>query len=190
MKLLKRLYWDLQSKDTRALYVEAFLRGVPAQFGERLREKWYRKQFKKCGINLTVPLGAHIVNPQNIECGDNVFFGLYCYIQAGGGLTLGSDLAIGPHVKIWTQNHRFDDLDTPIWQQGYENKPVEIGSDVWIGANAFIMPGAVIGDQCIISAHSVVGAKNYPPRTILAGHPARKVGERKRILDSQFSNGE
>lgn len=178
MSLLKRLYWDLASHDTRCLYIEAFLRGVPGPFGERLREKWYRRRFKKAGTNLTVPLGATIINPQNVVCGENVFFGLYCYIQAGGGLVLGSDLAVGPYVKIWTQNHQFKDFNVPVWQQGYENKEVIIGDDVWIGANAFIMPGAIIGDKCVIAAHSVVGAKQYPEGTILAGHPARKIGER------------
>lgn len=178
MEILKRLYWDLASHDTRCLYVESLLRGVPGPFGERLREKWYRKRFKKSGRNLTVPLGAFIVNPQNIECGDNVFFGLYCYIQAGGGLILGSDIAIGPYVKIWTQNHRYKDPDVPVWRQGYDYKPVKIGNDVWIGANAFIMPGVILGDKCIVAAHSVVGAKTYPPGIILAGHPARKVGQR------------
>jgi len=178
MSLFKRLYWDLLTKETRALYIEQFLRGIPALFGERVREKWYRKRFKKCGSNLTVPLGAFLVNPQNIECGDNVFFGLYCYIQAGGGLKLGSDVAIGPHVKIWTQNHRFNDLELPVWKQGYDNKPVVIGNDVWIGANAFIMPGTILEDKCIVSAHSVVGAKRYRSGTILSGHPARKIGQR------------
>ncbi len=178
MNLGKRLYWDLVSRETRFLYVESFLRGIPGPFGERLREKWYRRRFRKCGKNLTVPLGAFIANPQNIECGDNVFFGLYCYIQAGGGLVLGSDVAIGPHVKIWTQNHRYNDPEIPVWKQGYENKSVIIGNDVWIGANAFIMPGTILGDKCVVAAHSVVGARKYPPRTILTGHPARKIGER------------
>ncbi len=178
VSLLKRLYWDFTLSDIRPLYIEAVLRGIPGPFGERLREKWYKKRFRKCGKNLTVPLGAFIVNPQNIECGDNVFFGLYCYIQAGGGLILGSDVAIGPHAKIWTQNHVYQQLDVPVWKQGYENKPVKIGNDVWIGANAFIMPGTILEDKCIVSAHSVVGGRRYPPGTILAGHPARKIGSR------------
>ena len=66
----------------------------------------------------------------------------------------------------------------PVWQQGYDNKSVKIGNDVWIGANAFIMPGTILGDKCIVSAHSVVGARQYPSGTILAGHPARKIGNR------------
>ena len=178
MGLLKTLYWDLFSKKMRPLYIESLIRGLPGHFGERLREHWYRRRFAICGENLTVPLGAYFVNPQNIQCGDNVFWGLYCYIQAGGGLTLGSDVAIGPHVKIWTQSHRYHRSDLPVWKQGYEYNSVTIGDDVWIGANAFIMPGTVLGDRCVVSAHSVVNKKIYPEGTILAGHPARKIGNR------------
>ncbi len=178
MNLFRVLYWDLTSKKIRHLYIESFLRGIPGRFGERLRERWYRKRFKSCGKNLTVPLGAFIVHPENIECGDNVFFGLYCYIQAGGNLVIGSDVAIGPHVKIWTQNHRYKDPHTPIWKQGYEKKTVVIGNDVWIGANAFIMPGTILADKCVVAAHSVVAARKYSPGMILAGHPARKIGQR------------
>jgi acetyltransferase-like isoleucine patch superfamily enzyme len=56
---------------------------------------------------------------------------------------------------------------------------VVIGRDVWIGANAFVMPGVQLGDGCVVAAGAVVGAKKYPPYKILAGNPARVIGTRQ-----------
>ncbi len=81
-------------------------------------------------------------------------------------------------MKIWTQNHNYKEYNKPVWSQGYSYRPIRIGCDVWIGANAFIMPGTKLGNKCIILANSVVTSKEYPDGTILAGYPARKIGIR------------
>ena len=179
MEILKRLYWDLAAKDGRRAYVEQIIRNIPLRFGLILRERWYRRLFKKAGKQINIMPGAYIIHPGKVECHDNIFIGINNYIQAAGGLIMGSDVVLGPYTKIWTQNHVYQDFDTPVWQQGYDYKPVIIGSDVWLGANVFVMPGAKIGDKCIVSANSVLGGKEYPENSILAGYPARKIGVRK-----------
>ena len=177
--LLKKFYWDMSYAQYRDTYIAALIRNIPGSFGILLRRKWYSKRFKKVGRNLNILPGTYIINPQNVECGDDVSIGVYNYIQAGGGVKIGSCTLLGPFVKIWTQQHNYKDPNTPIRLQGYNFKPVELGYDVWIAANVFIMPGAKIGNKCIISASTVVGAKTYPDGIILAGYPARKIGERK-----------
>ena len=97
---------------------------------------------------------------------------------------------LGPGVKIWSANHRFEDTSRSIAEQGYEYKKVTIGNHVWIGANAFIMPGAAIGDYVVISAGAVVGAKTYPPYKIVAGNPARVIGTRESNAESDQSPAE
>ena len=179
IETLKQLYWDLFFPGTRYHYISYILRDIPGGLGILLRRKWYSKKLKKAGKNLTVLPGTVILNPQNMECGDNVSIGVNNYIQAGGGLVIKSDTMLGPYVKIWTQTHNYKDYNTPVHSQGYTFKSVEIGHDVWVAANAFIMPGAIIGDKCIISANSVVGEKVYSTGTIIAGYPARKIGERR-----------
>lgn len=175
---LKRLYWDIYSSGSRDQYVAYLIRNLPGGFGMAVRRSWYSRRFKKCGRSLNILEGTFILNPQNVECGDDVSIGVCNYIQAGGGVILESDVLLGPYVKIWTQNHNFKDYNSPIHSQGYTYNSVEIGKDVWVGANAFIMPGVRIGAKSIISANSVVGAKVYPQGSILAGYPARKIGER------------
>lgn len=176
---LQKLYWDISSAGSREQYIAFLIRNLPGGFGMAVRRAWYGRRFRKCGKNLNILEGAFIINPQNVECGDNVSVGVCNYIQAGGGVVLESDVLLGPYVKIWTQNHNYKDYHTPIHSQGYAFSPVEIGNDVWVGANAFIMPGVRIGAKSIVSANSVVGAKVYPEGSILAGYPARKIGERR-----------
>jgi acetyltransferase-like isoleucine patch superfamily enzyme len=178
VSLAKYFYWDMSSHWKREEYVAFLLRSFPGHVGADLRRRWYSRLFLKTGVNLTVYPGAMILNPGKVQCGDNVNIGFYNYLQAGGGIVLGDNTLLGPYVKIWTQTHKYQDPLTPVHDQGAIFKPVIIGNDVWIGANVFIMPGAVILDRCVISANSVVGCKEYPEGTILAGYPARKIGER------------
>ena len=63
--------------------------------------------------------------------------------------------------------------------KGYEVKPVFIGENCWIGIRAIILPGAKIGNHCIVDAGSVLSNKEYPDSPLIAGNPAKviKTGE-------------
>ena len=176
LNLMKMFYWDMCSR--RSVYVQYLIRDLPGEFGIAVRRNYYRRKFGCDGEGLNILAGTHIINPQNIECGRYVSIGINNYIQAGGGLVLGDNVMMGPHAKIWTQIHNFENTEEPIKKQGYSYKKVVVGEDVWIGANAFVMPGAEIGSHSIVSACSVVGAKRYPENIILSGNPARKIGSR------------
>ena len=63
----------------------------------------------------------------------------------------------------------------PRFEWKFPTQPVEIGDDVWFGANTTVLAGAKIGSGCIIAAGAVVVRGDYPPRSILAGNPARIV---------------
>jgi acetyltransferase-like isoleucine patch superfamily enzyme len=64
-----------------------------------------------------------------------------------------------------------------INQQKHTSEPINIGNDVWIGANSTILKGVNIGDGAVIAAGAVV-TKDVGAYTIVAGVPARKIGER------------
>ena len=178
IELVKSLYWDMASHWGRDQYMGALLRNIPGMAGIVLRRSWYTKKFGRAGAQLTIYPGATILNARKIECGNRVHIGFFNYGQAGGGRTFGNDVILGPYTKIWSQNHNYKDPHMPVLDQGYTFMPVVIGDDVWVGANAFIMPGVVLGDRCVVAANSVVGRKEYPAGTVLAGYPARKIGER------------
>src|SRR5207253_1636021 len=108
----------------------------------------------------------------------NCWIGVDNVIQANGGVDIGDNVLLGPGVKIWSVNHVYSDPHRTIVDQGFDQKRVVIGSNVWIGANVFIMPGARISDGVVISAGSVVGSKLIEPYAVVAGNPARKIGTR------------
>jgi maltose O-acetyltransferase len=185
IRLLKELFWDLKHRAGRYQYVQALLKEVPGQFGVQLRSRVYARYFGRVGKNLRVLQDVRIRNIELIEAGDDLSLGDCCFLQAAGGIEFGDDVMLGPGVKIWSANHRFDDVEKPIGKQGYEFKKVTFGSHIWIGSNAFIMPGATIGDGVIVSAGAVVGAKTIPPYKIVAGNPARVIGTREKAPESK-----
>lgn len=175
---IKKVYWELCRPNDRFDYLQLFLGEVPGYLGLLWRRKVYSRHFKSAGESLTVYQGVRIRNIHHMSVGDGVYLGLENSFQAGGGLTIGNNVAFGPGCKVWTVNHKFDDLETPIMDQGYDFKSVVIGDGVWMAANVFVMPGVEIPEGCIVAAGSVVGVKKYPPYSIISGNPARVIGNR------------
>ena len=68
----------------------------------------------------------------------------------------------------------FEDKEKRIDEQGITTKPIIIGDDVWIGANAVILPGVTIGKHCVVAAGAVV-TKDVPDNTIVGGVPAKEI---------------
>jgi len=135
-------------------------------------------KFAAHGDGLVIYPGVRILGAEKLRVGRNCRISYDCIFQANGGIEMGDEVIFGPGAKIWSVNHVFDQAGVPIFEQGYEHKPVIIGSGVWFGANSFVMPGARIGDHVIVSAGSVVAGKDIEPYSIVAGNPARKVGSR------------
>lgn len=57
----------------------------------------------------------------------------------------------------------------------FPTEPVELGDDLWFGANCTILPGVKIGSGSVVAAGAVVVRGEYPPFSVLAGNPARVV---------------
>ena len=100
-----------------------------------------------------------------------------CYIDATGGISIGDDVSIAHAVTIMSTNHRFDDPDENIRDQGVVAAPTRIENDVWIGAGARIMAGVTIGSGSVVAAGAIV-TKDVPARSVVAGVPARVIGVR------------
>jgi len=143
-----------------------------------MRHRHIPRRFAEAGRRIKIHEGVRFRGIHRIRCGDDVEIGVDNFLQASGGLVLGHRVITGPDVRIWTINHVFDDPGRPIAEQGYDYDPVFIGSDCWLGAGVFVMPGVELPEGCVVSAHSVVSRKKYPPFAILAGHPARVISRR------------
>jgi acetyltransferase-like isoleucine patch superfamily enzyme len=169
----------------RKYYGFWLISGVPGAFGSLLRARYLMPRMKTAGKNLTVLAGCRFRSLERLEVGDNVSIGYDNFFQALGGLTLGNNVATAPGVKIWSVNHNIDDAHSAVLQQGQSQKPVVIGNDVFIASNAFILPGVVLPDGCVVCAGAVVSAKEYKPYSILAGNPARVIGYRGTRTDTE-----
>lgn len=101
------------------------------------------------------------------------------FITSGeGGIEIGDDCLVGPHVAIVGVNYRYDRLDLPIREQGTTSRGIRIGRNVWIGASASILDGARIGDGAIVAPGSVVSG-SVPENAIVQGNPAKVVFTRR-----------
>ena len=100
------------------------------------------------------------------------------YTRIGQHSTLIGPVCIGSHVNlaqgivVTALNHNFEDRSRRIDEQGVSTRQVRIGDDVWIGANAVILPGVTIGSRCVVAAGAVV-TKDVPDGSVVGGVPAR-----------------
>ena len=107
---------------------------------------------------------------KNTKIGKRVFINAGCQFQDQGGITIGDDVLVGPQTIIATLNHDPD----PDKRGGMFARPVVIGDKVWLGARVTICPGVTIGEGAIVGAGAVV-TKDVPPRSVVAGVPARVI---------------
>jgi maltose O-acetyltransferase len=109
----------------------------------------------------------------NVELGERVFFNFNCVILDVCPVRIGSFTLFGPAVQILTPMHPLNAEQ----RRGKEfGKPIEIGSDVWVGGGALILPGVRIGSRTVIGAGSVV-TRDVPEDVFAADNPCRVIRE-------------
>jgi maltose O-acetyltransferase len=109
----------------------------------------------------------------NIELGERVFFNFNCVVLDVCRVTIGDFCLFGPAVQIYTAMHP---LDAALRRLEESGRAVEIGSDVWVGGGAIILPGVRIGARAVIGAGSVV-TRDVPEGVLAAGNPCRVLRE-------------
>ena len=117
----------------------------------------------------------------------DIVMGKFCYINpgcvlySGNGIRFGDYVLLAPGVKVVPTNHAFESREIPIRHQGFmpSRGGVIIEDDVWVGANAVLLDGCVIGRGAVIAAGAVVSGV-VPTYEIWGGVPARKLRERRK----------
>jgi maltose O-acetyltransferase len=127
-----------------------------------------RRQFASCGSNVSIQWPVVINGADKLRVGNDVSFNAFIHIWAQGGVTIGDNTLVASHVAITSLTH---DKGSKIYSESLVSKPVEIGSNVWIGAHAVILPGVKIGANAIIGAGAVVN-RDVAPGDVVAGMPA------------------
>lgn len=105
----------------------------------------------------------------DVTIGEHSRIGLHGTII--GPVSIGNHVNLAQGITVTALNHQFGQPDKLIADQGITTSPVVIEDDVWIGANAVILPGVTIGRHSVVAAGAVV-TKNVPPYSMAAGVPA------------------
>ncbi len=124
--------------------------------------------------NTITAIGGRILLGDNFNSNDRVLLNA----DIGGSLSFGDNCLVGPGCIFRTANHRYDNPNIPIRNQGHQSFDIRVGSDVWFGANVVVLPGVSLGSGCVVGAGAVV-TSDFDDFTILAGVPARAIGVRK-----------
>jgi putative colanic acid biosynthesis acetyltransferase WcaF len=148
----------------------AFRRGVLRLFGARI------------GAHVNVYPSTHIYMPWNVEIGDWSALGDDVFIYSLGAVRIGKSVTISYRAHVCAGTH---DLNDPALK--LLTPPVVIEDGVWAGTESFIGPGLTIGRYAVVGARAVV-VKDVAPFAIVAGNPARVIGERQLREDARQSS--
>ena len=139
--------------------------------------------FGSMGDNVHVDIDFHCEYGINIHCGNDVIINMNCTFVDNNRIDIGNNVLIASDVKIYTATHTTDVVGRTNSQ---ENKkisgcfcrtfscPVRIEDNVWIGGGAILLPGVVIGRNCVIGAGSVV-TRSIPENCVAVGNPCRVI---------------
>jgi acetyltransferase-like isoleucine patch superfamily enzyme len=120
----------------------------------------------RLGHRVTARPGVTIaVRNGNLEIGANVFFNKGCSVTCHENIRIGDNCLFGQNVLIFDHDHIFGQGKT-VNREGFKKSPVEIGSNVWVGANTIILRGSNIGDNCVIAAGTIVKG-NIPSESVV-----------------------
>lgn len=167
--------WGWRTKMARGLWtfvVEPLVRWLPKpcsfirifalrMFGARIG--------KRC---LVLP-GVKVLMPWNLELDGFVAIGHSVDIYNFAPIRIRRMSVVSQRCFLCTGSHDYGDPTMPLtW------KPIDIGSECWIAAEAFIAPGVTLADGVVIGARSVVTRSIETPWTVWAGNPAKLIKAR------------
>jgi len=143
---------------------------------------------KRRDADVGIEIGEHaligrgtivVAKDGRIRLGKACNIGSACRIATQSSVEIGDSVLIAAYAYIGPGNHRMDDFDRPLIEQGMDLRGgVRIGEQAWIGARATILDGVTIGREAIVGAHSLV-LEDVPDRAIVAGVPAKIVRYRE-----------
>lgn len=153
---------------------------IPSRAARRLFLRHYLGGF---GKGTSVQLDVRFLNGRKIFLGKNNVINFGCLFDGRHyPIRTGDNVSIGPEAALLTLGHdpHADDFTKAA------GGAITIGDHVWIAFGAIVLPGVTIGDGAVVAAGAVV-TRDVAPRAIVAGSPARVVGQRRGSTNYQLS---
>lgn len=148
----------------------------------RLRRLYLARILAQYDRSSFVGIGVQFFDPWSVEISDHCVINQAVIIDArGGSVQIGANTDIGAHTHIWTLEH---DPNDPA--HGTKGGAVVIEDHVWIATRVTILPGVTVGRGAVVACGSVV-TKDVPGKAIVAGVPAKVIGERDNPLEYQLN---
>jgi acetyltransferase-like isoleucine patch superfamily enzyme len=164
---------ELYGRVQRGIGLTERLNRIPYDDQEAIRQAWIEL------TGTTVDDAFHLIPPLysdhglNIRVGRNVFINQACMLNDIGGIEVGDDVMIGPRVSLLTAGHP---LEPGRRRRQIVAAPIAIERNVWLGAGATVLQGVTVGSDAVVAAGAIV-TRDVPPRTLVAGVPARVLRE-------------
>jgi maltose O-acetyltransferase len=168
--LLRRIWFD------GLLFVcNRLVANIPSH---ALRLAFYRGVMRfEIGKHSYIFCGARFDTPGGFRLGNNSTINERCRLDNRGGLNIGENVSISAETCILTADH--DPHDSAFTGR---SRPVVLEDHVFIGTRAMILPAVTVGRGAVVGAGSVV-TKSVAPLSIVAGSPAREIGQRNPDLN-------
>ncbi|HVL32434.1 MAG TPA: acyltransferase [Actinomycetota bacterium] len=173
-------YWLMAFRFLRFKITHPHIKTEGFVFLGRNVEVYARRGYGRLTIGKWVFIGsgnAIRCHEGNLRIGDKVVFGatntINCYLD----IEIGDASILADWIYICDFDHKYENMDMPIKDQGIIKSPVKIGANCWLGEKSTVLRGVTIGDGCVIASHALVN-KDVPPDSIVGGVPARVLKKR------------
>lgn len=137
---------------------------------------WRRALLRLFGAQVSAGVrvypAARIHQPWNLTIGPRCTIAWNTTLYCLGPVQIGADGVISQGAHLCAGDHAIRDPSFPVLK-----RPITLADGVWIAADALIGPGVTIGERAVVGARAVV-MRDVPPGTVVAGNPARVVGQR------------
>ncbi|HTU29942.1 MAG TPA: hypothetical protein VMF07_11225 [Solirubrobacteraceae bacterium] len=145
-----------------------------AALGRDARIDAWRALGAQIGDDVFIGARFEVTQPQNLTIGYNTKLPGKVWIDSAYPVAIGHDVAVNDDLTILTAEHDVNSADF----DGI-GEPTSIGDYAWLPTRIIVLPGANVGEGAVVGAGSVV-TRPVEPYTIVAGNPARKIGDRVR----------
>jgi putative colanic acid biosynthesis acetyltransferase WcaF len=144
----------------------------------RMFHVWRRFLLRMFGAKLGVGTYAYpsvqIWAPWNLEMQDHSCLSHFVDCYCVNRVVIGHHATVSQYSFLCTASHDYNRADMPL-----VTAPIVIGAHAWVTADVFVGPGVTIGQGAVVAARSTV-TRDVPPWTVVAGSPAKHIGQRDR----------